>query len=165
MSETCKKVAFFPLLLLLCVTAAVAQNASKESALSVSDQVIQQVLEPLRTGMQTQNIDLLLSLFDKRELNGYSDLQGQLTAFFQEFDQVDFRYQLLQVEAEKDRASATAELQMDALPYEPTHVPIRRSEQARLKLKLSGNRWKIAAFTPADFFSVIYPQSGPQTGR
>src|SRR5690242_8363204 len=113
MREICRKLTIFPVVLALTAAAAVGQNPPPGQVPSVSDQVIQQVLEPLRTGIQTQNVDLLLSLFDKHELNEYSDLQGQMVAFFQEFNQVDFRYQLLQVASEKDRASATAEFQMD----------------------------------------------------
>ena len=140
-------------LLLLAVGGAFAQSPS------VGDDVIQQVLEPLKTGLETQNIQLILSVFDKQELNSYSQLQGQLRAFYQQFDQVNFRYQLLQVSSEKDRATAVVDVQMDALPYDTTQVPVRRSAQMRLELKRSGKGWKIAGFAPADFFSVEYKTS------
>lgn len=144
-------------LLMTFLASAKAQQAPAPSnGLSLTDQVVQQVLEPLKTGLQTQNIQLLMSLFDKEEQNGYSDLQGQLQAFFQVFDQVDFRCQLLQATADKGRGSATVDMQMDALPYEPTHVPERRSVQMRLQLKLGPKGWKIAGFTPSDFFNVDY---------
>jgi hypothetical protein len=151
------KTCLWQALIVLLVTPAIAQqNAPPQQAPSVSDQVIQQVLEPLRTGMETPNIDQVLSLFDKQELTSYSDLQGQLVAFFQQFDEVNFRYQLLQVTAEKDRASAAADVQMDALPFGFTQVPVRRSVQMRFQLKQTPNGWKIAGFTPGDFFNVDY---------
>jgi hypothetical protein len=144
-------------LLMALGAAGPAQEAPAASeGLSLSDQVVQQVLEPLRTGMQTQNIQMVLALFDKKEQTNYSDLQGQLQAFFQVFDQVDFRYQLLQATADKGRGSATVDMQMDALPYELTHIPERRSVQMRLQLKLGPKGWKIAGFTPPDFFNVSY---------
>jgi hypothetical protein len=122
----------------------------------VSDQVIQQVLEPLRLGMQTHNIQLVLSVFDKKELDSYSNLQAQLRAFFQQFSEVNLRYQLLQVTAENGRGSLTVEMQMDALPFEATQIAQRRSVQMRLQLKLGPKGWKIAGFTPSDFFNVEY---------
>jgi hypothetical protein len=144
----------------LLVALAPAQQApAPDQGPSVSDQLIQQVLEPLRTGMQAQNIDLVLSVFDKQELNTYSDLEANLHALFQQVAQIDLRYQMLQVTAGKDRASATVEMQMDALPYEATQFAVRRSAQMRLQLKLGPKGWKIAGFTPADFFNVEYKDS------
>ncbi len=144
------------LVLTLAAAAPAQQAPPADQGLSVSDEVIQQVLEPLRTGMQTHNIQLVLSVFDKKELDGYSNLEGQLRAFYEHFSEVNLRYQLLQVAAENGRGSATVEMQMDALPYEPTHISVRRSVQMRLQLKLGAKGWKIAGFTPSDFFNVEY---------
>ncbi len=132
------------------------EAAAPPQPLTLSDQIAKQVLEPLQTGLQNQNIQMVLSVFDKKELDSYSDLQSQLQAFYQVFDEVNFRYQLLQVSADKGRGSATVDMQMDALPYEPSHIPERRSVQMRLQLKLGPKGWKIAGFTPADFFNVDY---------
>ncbi len=137
-------------------------GVSAEPAVSLSDQVVRDVLEPLRVGMETQNLQLVLSIFDKKELNGYSDLAGQLRAFFQQYDEVRFRYQILQATADKDRGSATSELEMDALPYEPTQVPSRRSVQMRFQLKLETKGWKVVAFTPPDFFALGFNRAGAQ---
>jgi len=120
----------------------------------LGDQVIQDVLEPLRTGMVTQNIQMVLSIFDKKELNSYADLQGQLRALFHQTSEVRFRYQLLQATSDGDRGSATAELEMDALPYEVTTIPARRSVQMRFQLKLEPKGWKVTGFSPPDFFAV-----------
>ena len=143
--------------LLAVAAAAPAQQAAPAGQdTDVSDQVIQQVLEPLRLGMQTHNIQLVLSVFDKKELDSYSNLQAQLRAFFQQFSEVNLRYQLLQLTAENGRGSLTVEMQMDALPFEATQIAQRRSVQMRLQLKLGPKGWKIAGFTPSDFFNVEY---------
>src|SRR5579862_162599 len=158
MSGMHKSLICFGLLVTLLGAARAQQPAPPDSGLSLSDQLVQQVLEPLRNGMQTQNIQLVLSVFDKQELESYSDLEGQLRAFFQMFDQVDLRYQLLQATADQKQGSATAEMQMDALPYERSLPAARRSAQMRLKLKLGPSGWRIASFTPEDFFNVEYAQ-------
>ena len=156
MSWTRKLLICIVLMTVLASTAPAWQAPGAEEP-SVSDRVIQQVLEPLRMGMQTRNIQLVLSVFDKKELDSYSNLQGQLRAFFQQFAEVNLRYQLLQVTAENGRGSATVEMQMDALPYEPpVQIAERRSVQMRLQLKLGAKGWKIAGYTPSDFFNVVY---------
>ena len=131
-------------------------ETAPSQAPDLSDLVVQQVLQPLRTGIESQNIQMVLAVFDKKELNGYSDLQGQLQAFFQLFNEVQLRYQLLQVTADDGRGSATVEMQMDALPYDRSLPVSRRSTQMRLQLKMSSKGWKIASFTPADFFNAEY---------
>jgi len=141
----------------LFTAASAQQKAPPGSPPSLGDQVINQILEPLQSGMQTQNIQQILSVFDKKELDSYSQLEAQLRAFFQQYDEINFRYQLLQVTAtDDDHGSATAEMQMDALPYGVTQVPVRRSVQMRLRLKLGPKGWKIAGFTPSDFFAVDF---------
>ena len=129
-----------------------------EQRLSLSDRVIRDVLEPLRMGLETQNIQMVLSVFDKKELSGYADLQGQLSALYHQYDEVRFRYQIMQVTADAGRGSATAEVEMDALPYQPTSVPARRSAQMRFQLKLVGKTWKVGGFSPADFFGIGFQQ-------
>lgn len=146
----------FALLACLVTAAGAQQTPPAHPAPSIGDEVIQQVLEPLRTGLTTQNIQQILSVFDKQELDSYSDLEGQLGAFFQQFEKVNFRYQLLQVTADDNRGSATVDMDMDALPYGVTQVATRRSVQMRLRLKLGPKGWKIAGFTPGDFFNVEY---------
>ena len=79
----------------------------------MGEQVSRDVLEPMRIGMVAQNVHKVLSVFDQKELNSYSDLQGQLNAFFRLYAEVRFRYQLLQVEADKDSGTATADIAMD----------------------------------------------------
>ncbi len=130
------------------------QNSSSEDKLSLSDEVIQDVLEPLRTGVETQNIKQILSVFDKHDFPGYGDLEQQLRAFYRQYQQVNFRYQLLQAAIERDHASATAEIDMDAMPYTVTEIPARRSVQMRFQLKQQDKSWKIVGFTPSNFFSL-----------
>ena len=144
-------------------TTPAAQDAPGDEKLSLGDQIIQDVLEPVRAGMETQNIRQVLSPFDKREISGYGDLEQQLHAFFRQFAEVRFRYQLLQAALEdtpdKDRATAAAEMDMDAMPFTPTQIAVRRSVQMHLHLKLEGKAWKVTSFSPAEFFDVEYAGS------
>jgi hypothetical protein len=124
-----------------------------DQKLSLSDQVVQDVFEPLRAGIVGQDVSQIMSVFDKQATPGYASLQQQLRAFFELYSEVRFRYQILQVTADKDHGSATAEIAMDAMPYEVTQIPQRRSVQMRFQLKLTAKGWKAVSFTPADFFT------------
>lgn len=135
-----------------------ASPADQAQTLNLTEQLIRDVFQPLQNGMQTQNIQMVLSIFDKKELTGWADLQGQLNAFFHQYDQVAFRYQILQVTADKDRGSTTAEIEMDALPYSFGQVSSRRSVQMRFQIKLGAKGWKVSGFSPADFFSAGFQQ-------
>jgi len=136
-----------------------ASSPPNAEGLTLNDQIARDVLEPLRIGMVAQNTQKVLAVFDQKELNGYADLQGQLNAFFHLYAEVRFRYQLLQVEADKDRGSATAEVAMDALPYQEMQVPVRRSVQMRFQLKLEPKGWKVTGFSPASFFGPEFDQA------
>jgi hypothetical protein len=131
-----------------------------DEKLSLSDQVVQDVLEPLHIGVSIQNVTQVMSVFDKQTMPGYSSLQGQFRAFFGLYSEVDFHYQILQVTADKDHGSATAEIEMDAIPYELTQISERRSAQMRFQLKLTAKGWKVVGFTPADFFSPTFNRPG-----
>jgi hypothetical protein len=153
----------FVLLIALVTLAAVAQQspakppaASQTEPLTIADLAVQQILEPLRTGIITRNVNKVLSVFDKDELTNGADLEGHLQAFFQHFQEINFRYQLMQVTQDKERASAIVEMDMDTYPYETTGVAVRRSTQMRIQLTLTPKGWRIASFTPSDFFNVEY---------
>jgi hypothetical protein len=130
------------------------QSPPSEEALSLSDQIIQDVLEPLRAGMESQDVKQIMSIFDKEEMSNYGDVEQQMHAFFGQYQSVRFRYQVLQATAQNDHASATAELDVDALPYEVSIIPARRSVQMRFQLKQEPKGWRVLGFSPADFFSV-----------
>lgn len=135
------------------------QSPSPDGKPALSDQIIQDVLEPLRTGVETQNIKQILSIFDKHDFSGYGDLEQQLRAFYRQYEQVNFRYQILQAAIDKDHASATADIDMDAVPYPGTAISTRRSVQMRFQLKQEGGAWKIVGFNPSDFFSLDRPEA------
>ena len=135
-----------------------APAADQGQGLNLTEQLVRDVFQPLQNGMQTHNVQMVLSIFDKKELTGWADLEGQLNAFFHQYDAVNFRYEVLQVTAEKDHGSATAEIEMDALPYNFGQVPSRRSVQMRFQIKLGAKGWKVASFSPTDFFNVGFQQ-------
>jgi hypothetical protein len=130
------------------------QGPPDDDASNLSDQVIQDVLEPLRTGMETQNIKQVMSVFDKSQMTSYGDLEQQVQAFVRQYQEIHFRYRILQATAQNDHASSTVEIDMDAMPYQTSMIPARRSVQARFQLKQEPKGWRVVSFSPSDLFSL-----------
>ena len=76
-----------------------------------------------------------------------------MRSFFDRYETVNFRYQLLQVTSEKDHATAIAEIDMDAAPADESQVIQRRSVRLRFELKRDPAGWKVIGFSPSDFFA------------
>ncbi len=86
-------------------------------------------------------------------MKDYSRFHDQMIAFFRLYDSIKFRYQLLQVTENKDIASATADIEMDAVPSDILPTERRRTAQMRFQLKRVGTIWKVTDLSPSDFFN------------
>jgi hypothetical protein len=121
--------------------------------LDLTDQVVRDILSHLQRGIETHNASRVLVIFDQQSMPNYDEVRNQLSAFFRYYDTIQFRYQVLQVMAEKDHGFATADIDMDATPGEYSQVPVRRTLQIRFQLKLTPKGWKVIGFTPGDLFA------------
>ncbi len=124
-----------------------------DEKLDLSDQVIRDVFKPLQRGMASHNPYQVLAIFDQQGTPDYAQLRDQLRAFFDQYDAIRFRYQLLQVTSDKNGGSAVAEIEMEATPVEPSQVTLRRETQMRFRLTLGRKGWRLVGFDPADFFA------------
>jgi len=142
------------------------QNQGNESSNSPSDRSIagtqplqpedviaRDVLAPLQAAIQTRNLMKALAVFDPQSTASYPEIRDQLRALFNNYSVLLFRYKLLQLNSENGRASVICEVDLDATPEDDTLMAIRRSTQMRVQLKQTHKGWKIAAFTPSDFFA------------
>lgn len=126
---------------------------SASQPLDLTEQVIRDVLEPLQAGMTGHSLRQVLTTLDRENMPGYAQQRDQLAAFFRQYDEVRFRYKVLQVTADKDRGFAMAEVDMEAQSFVTNQVPLQRSTQMRFQLKLGPKGWKIIGFQPGDFFA------------
>ena len=129
-------------------------EASEPQPLTLTEQVIRDVLEPLQRGIEEHDPAQVLAVFDEQATPDYARLRDQMRAFFSQNDAVRFRYKILQVTSEKDRGSATAEVDMAATPADETKMAIQRSTQMSFQLKLGAKGWKLIGFKPGDFFTL-----------
>jgi len=127
-------------------------NASGQQPLTLAEQVIQDVLEPLQRGIEEHTLARVLAIFDQEQTPDYAQLRDQLRAFFQQYDPVRFRYKVLQVSSEKDSGFAIAEIDMAATPADETQLGVQRTTQMRFQMKLGAKGWKLVGFKPSDFF-------------
>jgi len=120
----------------------------------LSDEVIKDVLSDFQRGFETHNLDKVLSVFDADAMPDFSQFRDQMVAFFRLHDSFKLRYQLLQVNADKDLATATAEMEMEEDPLDILPTPKRRSAQVRFQIKHTPKGWRIIGLRPMDFFGV-----------
>jgi hypothetical protein len=127
--------------------------ASGLEPLTLTEQVIRDVLEPLQRGIEEHNVAQVLAVFNQQETPDYAQLRDQMRAFFSQNEAVRFRYKVLQVTAEKDTGFAVAEIDMAATPLDETKLAVQRSTQMRFQIKLGAKGWKLVGFKPSDFFT------------
>jgi hypothetical protein len=121
--------------------------------LSLTEQVIRDVLEPLQRGIEEHKLAQVLAVFDPQETPDYARLRDHMRAFFSRYETIRFRYKVLQVTSEKDHGSAIAEVDMEATPMDETKMGVQRSTQMSFQLKLGDKGWKLVDFKPSDFFT------------
>lgn len=126
---------------------------SGEEKPDLNDQIIRDVLGPLQRGMESHNLVQVLAIFDQQQTTDYAQIRDQLRAFFDQYDAIHFRYQLLQATSDKNHGSAVAEIEMDATPADPSQVTLRRDTQMRFRMDLGRKGWRLVGFSPADFFA------------
>jgi SnoaL-like domain len=164
--ERCLRSFGLAMLLLLCagvlrLAAQTPQEPSQEEQppasgpqpLTLTEQVIRDVLQPLQRGIEEHNRTQVLAVFDPEETPDFAQLRDQFRAFFDQYETVRFRYKVLQVTSEKDHGSAIAEVDMEATPMDETKTAVQRSTQMSFQLKLEDKGWKLVGFKPGDFFT------------
>jgi len=129
------------------------QEPPAQQPLTLTEQVIRDVLEPLQGGIEEHSVAQVLAVFDPQETPDYAQLRDQMRAFFSQNESVRFRYKVLQVRAEKDHAFAIAEIDMVATSVDETKLAVQRSTQMRFQLMLGPKGWKLTGFKPRDFFT------------
>src|SRR5271166_1726491 len=128
-------------------------DASGQQPLTVTEQVIRDVLEPLQRGIEEHRPAQVLAIFDDHDTPDYAQLRDQMRAFFSQYETIRFRYKVLQVTSEKDHGFAIAEIDMAATPADETQLAVQRTTQMRFQMKLGAKGWKLVGFKPSDFFA------------
>lgn len=134
-------------------TATAGTEPTNVPSLDMTDEVIRDVLSNLQMGLQSRSLDQVLGVFDQTDGSSYARLRGQFQSFFRQYDQIRFRYQVLQAAVENGRGFATADVDMDASAADDAQVPLRRTLQMRFELKRGPKGWRVVAFKPSDVFA------------
>jgi hypothetical protein len=118
----------------------------------LSDEVIKDVLSDFQRGFETHNLDKVLTVFDADAMPGFAQFRDQMVAYFRLHESFKLRYQLLQVNADKDIGTATADLEMEEDSLDTLPTPKRRSTQMRFQIKRTPKGWRIIGLLPMEFF-------------
>jgi hypothetical protein len=133
---------------------AVDQPTSPTTSTEVSDEVIKDVLSEFQRGFEAHNLDKVLGVFDPDSMQGYAQFRDQMAAYFRLHESFKMRYELLQVNADKDLGTATADIEMDEDPLDTLPTPQRRSTQMRFQIKRTPKGWRIVGLRPMEFFGA-----------
>lgn len=126
-----------------------------QQPLDLQEAIARDVLEPLQTGIRTQNLKQVLSVFDAQSFPEFPQFRDQLRAFLDAYQALQFRYKILQASSTEDgKASVISEADIDTTPLDEGQAPLRRSTQIQLQLKQTPNGWRISSLTPNDFFAL-----------
>lgn len=120
--------------------------------LDIQEAVAGDVLEPLKTGIESRNLKQVLAVFDPESVPNFPELRDHIKALLEGYAAFQFRYKILQVNSEDHHASMTCEFDLDATPADGGQLPSRRSTQMRLQLTQTPKGWRISTFAPGDFF-------------
>jgi len=118
----------------------------------LSDEVIKDVLSDFQRGFETHNLNKVLGVFDADAMPDFSQFRDQMVAYFRVHESFRLRYQLLQVNADKDIGTATADMELEEDPLDTLPTPKRRSAQVRFQIKQTPKGWRIVGLRPMDFF-------------
>lgn len=121
-------------------------------SVDLSDEVIRDVLSDFQRGFETHNLEKVLSVFDAEAMPDFSYFRDNMVAYFGLHESFKLRYQLLQVNADKDLGTATVDIEMDEDPLDTLPTPKRRSTQMRFQIKHTPKGWRIIGLRPMDFF-------------
>jgi hypothetical protein len=121
-------------------------------AFDLSDEVTRDVLTNFQRGIETHDLDRVLDVFDPEGMKDYAQFREQMTAFFRLHSSIKFRYQLLQVTADRDQGSAVADVDMEAESTDILPTTQRHSTQMRFQLKRGAKGWKVIGLQPQNFF-------------
>jgi len=130
------------------------QPGNSASSTDLSDELVKSVLSDFQLGFETHNLNKVLSVFDADVMPDFSEFRDQMVAYFRLHESFRLRYQLLQVNADKDIGTATADIEMDEDPLDTLPTPKRRSTQMRFQIKRTPKGWRIIGLRPTDFFGV-----------
>lgn len=136
-----------------------SKNSGKKSADDTgnaepySDQVLERLLRELKAGLEGHDQRKTLSVFAGDQLDGYLQLQDQLTQFFATYDSFRIRYRIVQSSAEQEKGIAVVEIQMEADPRDPGGAALRRDEQIRFELARGKRGWQVVDFGPRNLFT------------
>lgn len=145
----------FAALIFCCAIMVTAQQhggtgASPETF--VAQQIAQKLLDEVGNGLQSHNSRRMLSAFDRDGMQGYLTFQDQVQAFFSQYESFRIYSRLEESSLEQDKGTATAVIQLEAVPRDGGQ-PIRREGEITIEFRQGRGGWKIVDVAPRNFFS------------
>ncbi len=111
------------------------------------------VLGPIQQGLVTRNSRQILSVFDKKQFEGYFTFRDQLDALFERYETIRAFYKIGTIQAEGDRATVLVDFDVEEVGRGGAYAPVRKHQQVRFEMQRGDKGWKVTDYTPRGFFS------------
>jgi hypothetical protein len=135
--------------------AAPAASCSKGALLAPSfdDTTADCILGPIQQGLISRNPRQILSVFDKKQFEGYESLEDQLAAMFERYAGIRASYRIVSTKAEGSHATLVAEFDVEESGRDNAYPPVRKRQQVRFELERGEKGWKVVDYLPRGFFA------------
>ena len=129
------------------------KGAADNPTAPFSEEVTQDLIEKLATGLEAHNPDRMLSVFDRDAMDGYLNFSDQIAALFQRFDAFRLHYTIEQATGEGAKGTGLVDFELEELPSTGNIEPILKHDQLTFEMVRGKKGWKIVDVSPRAFFS------------
>lgn len=108
---------------------------------------------PIQQGLVSHNSRQILSVFDKKQFEGYFTFQDQLDALFERYETIRAFYKIGTIQADGSHATVLVDFDVEEVGRGGAYAPIRKHQQVRFEMMRGDKGWKVTDYTPRGFFS------------
>jgi len=140
------------LVMVLSLQPAIAHSAETDPK-EFSEAIAARLLDQIRDGLEGQNSDRVLGVFDAEKMANYPAFRDQIRALFQAYESFRTSCQIAQSWPEGEKGLVIVNFQLEAVSRGESAPAERRSAQIRIEMERGRKGWRIVALEPRGFFS------------
>lgn len=110
-------------------------------------------LDRIQQGLDTHDLDLLLSAFNPQQMLGYASFRDQVRSLFAKYESFRSFYSISDLRAENGRGIVLVDFVMEAVQAGATAPPVRTQAQIRFDMAPGPRGWQVVNLDPRSFFS------------
>lgn len=128
------------------------QDSPEITSAEFSEPVAERLVQQLGEGLQDHNARRMLTAFDADAMEGYTNFQDQIAAFFERYDSFRVHFRIAEIRTEGAMGLVLLDFEIEEISRS-SDTPVRRNERLQLEIKKGKKGWKIVDLKPRAFFS------------